>query len=231
MGLAIAVLVFVLWLGNLSYSLLYVEVSIYSINFYIHFLAQIFLYTGLFITAHDAMHGSVHKNSLINKSVGYISTFLFAGMSYKKLINNHRKHHAFSGTEDDPDYSHENQNIFYWFGLFMFRYLSLTQLIIMALIFNLLKFTSAEISVWMFWALPAILSSFQLFYFGTYIPHKQPHTEKMMPYNSRTLKKNALYAFITCYFFGYHYEHHFSPHTPWWNLYKIKNVLIEEGRV
>jgi beta-carotene ketolase (CrtW type) len=28
---------------------------------------------------------------------------------------------------------------------------------------------------------------------------------------------------LSCYFFGYHYEHHESPQTPWWKLYQIKN--------
>ncbi|RZL43682.1 MAG: fatty acid desaturase, partial [Pedobacter sp.] len=28
--------------------------------------------------------------------------------------------------------------------------------------------------------------------------------------------------FITCYFFGYHLEHHQKPATPWWQLYKSK---------
>jgi beta-carotene ketolase (CrtW type) len=27
---------------------------------------------------------------------------------------------------------------------------------------------------------------------------------------------------ISCYFFGYHFEHHESPQTPWWRLYQSK---------
>jgi len=231
MGVFIAIIIFSFWLLNLGYSLLYVTVDLYSFSFYFHFLLQIFLYTGLFITGHDAMHDSVSPNPMINKISGYLACFLFAGMSYSKLINNHRKHHAFAGTRNDPDYSEGNQNIVVWFMRFMFRYVSITQIIIMAVLFNLLKFITSETSIWIFWAAPAVLASFQLFYFGTYIPHRLPHTEKMFPYNSRTQKKNFILAFFSCYFFGYHYEHHYSPQTPWWNLYKIKNVLLKEGKV
>ena len=56
-------------------------------------------------------------------------------------------------------------------------------------------------------------------------PYLQPLYDAlhdMLPYNSRTEKKNHLYAFVTCYFFGYHSEHHRSPQTPWWKMYSLK---------
>jgi beta-carotene ketolase (CrtW type) len=45
----------------------------------------------------------------------------------------------------------------------------------------------------------------------------------MEPYKARSQKRNHLGAFFCCYFFGYHYEHHAFPETPWWRLYKKKN--------
>jgi beta-carotene ketolase (CrtW type) len=27
---------------------------------------------------------------------------------------------------------------------------------------------------------------------------------------------------LSCYFFGYHFEHHDSPGTPWWRLWRVK---------
>lgn len=229
MGVFISIIIIVLWLFNLMYSLNYVNINLTSFSIYFHFFIQIFLFTGLFITGHDAMHNAISSNRTINKVIGYISSFLFAGLSYKKLVNNHRKHHAFVGSENDPDYSIKHQNPFLWFAIFMYRYLSFTQIIIMAIIFNLLKIKFTEISIWSFWVVPAILSTFQLFYFGTYKPHKLPHTEEMQPYNSRTQRKNHLLAFISCYFFGYHYEHHYKPDKPWWKLYQVKEELINKG--
>lgn len=228
MGIIISISIIILWIANLIYSLTFVEFSFTSFRFYFHFIIQIFLFTGLFITGHDAMHNSISKNRNINKLIGYLSTFLFAGLSFKKLVDNHKKHHAYAGTVNDPDYSSKYQNPLLWFIIFFSRYISIQQILIMAILFNILKYFYNESSVFMFWVIPALLSTFQLFYFGTYIPHRLPHTENMNPYNSRTLKKNHFIAFITCYFFGYHYEHHYNQNVPWWKLYKIKEQLISE---
>ncbi len=54
------------------------------------------------------------------------------------------------------------------------------------------------------------------------MPHKYPHTNEMMPHNSRTLHKNHLWAMVSCYFFGYHWEHHQDPSVAWWQLWKTK---------
>ena len=73
----------------------------------------------------------------------------------------------------------------------------------------------------LFWILPGILSTFQLFYFGTYVPHKNGH-EHSNKHKSKTLKKNHVLAFLSCYFFGYHFEHHDAPGVPWWRLWQMK---------
>lgn len=222
MGILISSIIIFVWASHLFYILNYVEVSFNNILIYIHILFQAYLYTGLFITGHDAMHGNISQNKSVNKIFGYVSTFLFAGMSYNRLVKNHFLHHAFPGTEKDPDYNIKSQNFFIWWGTFLIRYTTVLQLITMAVLFNLLKIYFNEISIWMFWVLPAFLGTFQLFYFGTYIPHMLPHTKEMEPHKARTLKMNHFIAMITCYFFGYHHEHHDSPKTPWWQLYKKK---------
>uniref|UniRef100_A0A7V3E5U6 Fatty acid desaturase n=1 Tax=Ignavibacterium album TaxID=591197 RepID=A0A7V3E5U6_9BACT len=222
MGVIIGCLIILLWFFHLYYILNYVPVNFTSPVFYLHILIQAYLYTGLFITGHDAMHRTVSKNRFVNDWIGRIATFLFAGMSYKRLIKNHFMHHKFPGEGKDPDFNTHTQNFFLWWLIFLYRYTTLVQLIIMAITFNLLKIRFKEISVWMFWVIPAFLGTFQLFYFGTYLPHKKPHTEEMQPHNARTLRKNHLIAMLTCYFFGYHHEHHESPGTPWWKLYQLK---------
>jgi len=222
MGIIIAFIIIGIWASHLFFSLFYVNVDFTNPVFYLHVLLQGYLYTGLFITAHDAMHGTVSKNRFINKSIGSISTLLFAGLSYNKLIKNHFKHHKNPGEEADPDFYTKSQNFFIWWGTFLWRYTTITQLIIMAIVFNVLKIWFNEISIILFWIIPAFLGTFQLFFFGTYLPHKYPHTEKMQPHKARTQKRNHVWAMLSCYFFGYHYEHHESPRTPWWKLYKMK---------
>jgi len=222
MGILIALIIILLWAGHLIYSLQYVQVIFDSPFLYLHILIQAYLYTGLFITAHDAMHKTVSRTKWLNNFIGRSSTLLFAGLSYKRLLINHFKHHKYPGETNDPDFSIRSQNFFIWWGTFLFRYATVLQIITMAVAFNLLKFLFDELSIWMYWVIPAFLGTLQLFYFGTYIPHKKPHTENMKPHNARTLKKNHLWALLSCYFFGYHYEHHQSPGIPWWKLYKTK---------
>jgi beta-carotene ketolase (CrtW type) len=91
----------------------------------------------------------------------------------------------------------------------------------MAIIFNILKIWIPESNLFFFWVLPSLLSTLQLFYFGTWLPHHGEHDNK---HQSGSQHKNHLVAFLTCYFFGYHYEHHDSPGTPWWKLWQIKNL-------
>jgi beta-carotene ketolase (CrtW type) len=225
MGLIIAIVIMGLWGGHLFYILSFVEVSWANPWMYLHILIQTYFYTGLFITGHDAMHQTVSRIKWINKTVGYLSVFLFAGMSYGKLIRNHWEHHRYPGSEKDPDYYTRSQNFFVWWFMFMVRYTTIWQLLAMAVVFNVLKHLGdVEVpSLVLLWIVPAFLGTFQLFYFGTFVPHRQPHTIQMGKHRARTLRRNHLWALLSCYFFGYHREHHESPGTPWWKLYLKKN--------
>jgi beta-carotene ketolase (CrtW type) len=222
MGILIAAIVIGVWGAHLFYILSSVQVDFASPLFYFHMLLQGYLYTGLFITGHDAMHKTVSRNRKVNKFVGRLSSFLFAGLSYDRLVKNHFKHHKYPGTDQDPDFYVKSQNFFVWWAVFLYRYTTITQLIIMAVLFNVLNYFFVEINVIMFWVVPAFLGTFQLFFFGTYLPHRKPHSETMEPHKARTQKKNHLWAMLSCYFFGYHFEHHDAPHQPWWRLYKSK---------
>lgn len=221
-GVLIAITVIIAWATHLLAILVFVPVNFASPLTWFHILLQAYLFTGLFITAHDAMHATVSRNRTVNRVIGTLACFLFAGLSYKRLIKNHVDHHRYPGTEADPDYSVKSQNFFVWLFLFMVRYTTILQLIIMAVTFNILILAFPEKSVITFWVVPSLLGTAQLFYFGTYLPHRMPHTEEMKPHNSRSMKMNHLLAMVSCYFFGYHTEHHESPGTPWWQLYKLK---------
>lgn len=194
---------------------------------YIFVLIQMHLYTGLFITAHDAMHGTVSpQNRNLNNFIGQLCTLLYAVFPFKKLNEKHHKHHKFVHTANDPDY-HEGSFVT-WYYQFIKQYLSWWQIVVMAVIYNLAKIYVPEKNLLMFWVLPSLLSTLQLFYFGTYLPHKGVHQNQ---HQSKTQAKNHLWAFLSCYFFGYHYEHHDSPGTPWWKLWQIKerNITTNNG--
>ena len=187
---------------------------------YLAILIQTHLYTGLFITSHDAMHGSVSRNRKLNYSIGVLTSSLFAFNFYDRLIIKHHEHHRFVATDDDPDF-HESGKFWLWYWNFLKRYITLRQLVLMTISLQLLSFVFPMENLILFWILPSVLSTFQLFYFGTYIPHKDGHGNNNK-HKSRSLKKNHLWAFVSCYFFGYHYEHHDAPGVPWWRLWMMK---------
>ncbi len=216
-GVWISLLIIFLWNFNL-YIGLQLEINYWSPIPYLLFLLQIHLYTGLFITAHDAMHHSLApKNKKLNDTIGRICTFLYAFFSYRRLFEEHHEHHRYVHTDKDPDYY--DGSFWKWYFQFVKHYVNLWQLLGYAISFNVLKLFLPVENLLIFWIIPAILSTFQLFYFGTYIPHKGEHDNK---HHSRSQAQNHLWAFLTCYFFGYHYEHHEKPNVPWWKLWKVK---------
>lgn len=226
MGVLIALLIILAWGAHLFYLLVYLTVDPASLAFWLHLLFQTWLFTGLFITAHDAMHSTVSRHKGLNNTIGFVATQLYAGLWYPQLLKQHRLHHQHPGTGDDPDYHVGNQNFFVWWFSFMKHYLTIGQIVIMAVLFNLGLLFFTELQLIVFWIVPAVLSTFQLFYFGTYRPHRLPHENDMQPHNARTQKRNHLWALLSCYFFGYHSEHHDSPKTPWWQLYKMKDSRL-----
>ncbi len=181
-----------------------------------------YLTTGLFITAHDAMHGTVSRTKRINDFIGALATFLFGALSYRRLVRNHALHHAHPATDRDPDYFAASPRFVPWFFTFMKRYATALQVVTMAVVYNVLRIRYDDATLWLFWAGPALLASVQLFAFGTYFPHRPPHPSEAGPHRARTLRPNHGLAMITCYFFGYHREHHEGPHVPWWRLFETK---------
>ncbi|MCS6916244.1 MAG: fatty acid desaturase [Chitinophagales bacterium] len=185
-------------------------------------LLQTHLYTGIFITAHDAMHGTVAPLRWLNDGVGWVAATLFAFNYWPRLYRNHHRHHRHVGTADDPDV---HQGPFWkWYIFFLKQYITWPQVVLMALTYNGLSLLFQQVNVALFWMIPALLSTLQLFYFGTYLPHKGSFP-KANRHHSDSLRKNHLWAFLSCYFFGYHYEHHELPHVPWWQLHRVKGTL------
>lgn len=215
-GVLIALIVLAAWAFSL-YSLLRWDFSWTSPLTYLCILVQMHLYTGLFITAHDAMHGTVSPNKTLNNFIGGLCTMLYALFPFGKLYTKHHEHHRHVHSDADPDYY--EGGFLAWYINFIKTYITWWQVALMAGIFNVLKFWIAEPNLIIFWVLPSLLSTLQLFFFGTWLPHHGEHSNK---HQSRSFQKNHLMAFFSCYFFGYHYEHHDSPATPWWRLWELK---------
>lgn len=220
-GIFIAFLLISLWAGSLT-MLFLMDVSYSNPLTWLGILLQTHLFTGMFITAHDAMHGSVFPQNLkVNHFIGKICSLLFMFNSYKTLKPKHYLHHRFAGTEKDPDFHKGNPGFWRWYLDFLKEYISVKQFIFVAIIFNLLLLIVPQTNLLLFWVIPSILSTLQLFYFGTYMPHMGEHAPDNR-HKAHSQSKNHFVAFLTCYFFGYHYEHHDAPATPWWQLWRMK---------
>ncbi len=189
-----------------------------------------FLYTGLFITAHDAMHGTVApQHPRLNRAIGGLATLLYALFSFRVLLRKHHEHHARPASGEDPDY-HDgtHRSLTRWYLHFFFTYVTWKQLLGMAVLYNALKYLAGvpDANLLLFWALPAIVSTFQLFYFGTYLPHRETPEPYREPHRARSNDYGVLLSFLTCYHFGYHEEHHIHPGIPWWRLPEMRRETV-----
>ena len=182
-GIWIGLSIILLWFIVLSYNLVY-KVDYTSVWTYLLILLQTHLYTGLFITAHDAMHGTVSPQSKrINNLIGKICAFLFMFNSYKRLYPKHHEHHNHAGTEHDPDFHNGNENFWIWFLNFAKEYVTIWQMLAATVCLNLLRLVLPFENLLLYWVIPSLLSTLQLFYFGTYLPHHGTH-EADNSYNS-----------------------------------------------
>jgi beta-carotene/zeaxanthin 4-ketolase len=179
------------------------------------------LYVGLFIVAHDCMHGTLSSSPRVNRVVGTLCLLLYACFDFAQMREKHRAHHAYAGTARDPDFfAPEPRSFRAWYLKFFREYSTLRQYLgIIALSWSYILLLHVPVAnVLVFWALPAILSSLQLFAFGTYFPHRPASSPFDDHHNARSNDYPQWLSLLTCFHFGYHHEHHLAPHLPWWRL-------------
>lgn len=197
-------------------------------------LWQMFLYTGLFITAHDAMHGAVFPHApRLNHFIGATALQLYGLFKYRELLKKHWLHHRHPATALDPDFHDGNHpHLFDWYRQFMINYWSWSRMIWLTGIVGmaLVVLHISPFNLVLFWAAPSILSSLQLFYFGTFLTHREPQDGYQNQHRAQTNPLPVFWSFITCYHFGYHEEHHEFPHVPWWRLPAVHQQRSPEAQ-
>lgn len=186
-----------------------------------------FGYTGLFITAHDAMHGSVApRHPRLNHAIGALAVWLYASFSYSSLQRAHANHHSHPAEPTaDPDFHDGAQDgPLAWYLGFMGRYATARQLVSQGVVlFALFAGLGVPLDrILVFWVLPALLSSLQLFWFGTYLPHRGQDEAPTSPHRARSSSSPRWLSFLACYHFDYHHEHHEHPQVPWWGLPAVR---------
>ena len=185
-------------------------------------LIQTWLSTGLFIVAHDCMHGALAPGRPArNRAIGRLALMIYAGLDFDRMLPAHFAHHRHVGTAADPDFhAAAPRALVPWFISFFGNYYSHIQLVritVAACVYSVLGATLVNIAV--FWAVPAILALLQLFVFGTFLPHRHHDGGFVDRHRSRSIGPGGLVSLLGCFHFGgYHHEHHASPQTPWWRL-------------
>lgn len=187
------------------------------------------LQTGLFIVAHDAMHRLLCPGRVrLNDSLGAFTLMLYAGLPYQACCRQHWRHHNHPATAQDPDFPlSQSCDALAWYSQFLARYLSPRQMTTLLAAWGLLVLITiagarvsasvAILRVLLFTTLPLLLSSLQLFVFGTYLPHRvQRHPER----NTQPLSLDLppWLSLLACFHFGYHREHHDNPSLSWYEL-------------
>lgn len=184
-------------------------------------LVQAWLATGLFIVAHDAMHGSLAPAwPRMQDRTGQAALMIYAGLDYRLLKRKHFDHHKYVGSVRDPDFNAADPHRFGpWIARFVRSYYTHAQLLrISAVVLLYLLLGAGLLNIALFWAAPALLALGQLFFFGTYLPHRhgRPFADR---HNARSTPLPDALSFLTCFHFGgYHHEHHIHPGEPWWRL-------------
>jgi beta-carotene/zeaxanthin 4-ketolase len=222
-GVALALLIMTAWLAVHVAGIFFLD-ALPAWRSLLLVIVQTWLSVGLYIVAHDAIHGSLwptHRNG--NDLIGRIAVWLYAGFAFAPLASKHRFHHAHPGSAEDPDFAPETPGqILPWYGRFMRTYLTGGQAMVMLLRVAVYIALGARLeNIVLFFALPGLLSSFQLFYFGTYLPHRHPaHAPPSFAdhHNARSNEFGYAGSLLSCFHFGYHHEHHLHPSAPWWRL-------------
>ncbi|SNT24798.1 beta-carotene ketolase (CrtW type) [Noviherbaspirillum humi] len=186
---------------------------------------QTWLSVGLYIVAHDAMHGSLcPARRDLGDAVGTLALALYACFSFRRLLPKHHAHHRNPGSADDPDFAPASPSrAAAWYGRFLATYVSRREVLLMLARVGIYLLLGAQLeNIVLFFALPGILSSIQLFYFGTFLPHRHQsgYQGSRFPdrHRSRSNDYGYLMSLLTCFHFGYHHEHHLEPGMPWWRL-------------
>ena len=175
-GLALGGLVFGAWSGLHIWSVFFLDIGRAPLWLTVSLVLLLcWLSVGLFIVAHDAMHGSLAPGRpALGRATGRLCLFVYAGFSYDRLLPKHMAHHRHAGTAEDPDFhAPAPRSVSRWYAAFFRQYFGARELAMISAIIAVYLFLlgARYENLLLFWALPSILSSMQLFFFGTYLPH------------------------------------------------------------
>ena len=228
-GVLLAALILLLWMGSLAILLLVNPGQLGLLLVVAAVLLRTLLHTGLFIVAHDAMHGLLlARQPLWNDRLGALALLLYAGLPYGRCRHNHHLHHQRPASATDPDFHGDRRGgAIGWYVHFMAGYLSPPQMGALLGSWTLLAlpviglrhgdWRTGVVQILLGCTLPLLLSSLQLFVVGTYLPHRNQRGPEWAA-EPTSLAWPAWLSLLACYHFGYHREHHQHPSLAWFQL-------------
>jgi beta-carotene ketolase (CrtW type) len=234
-GLTLAALIVGGWLGIHGEAMFVFELTWANLPIAIVIaLVQCWLSVGVFIVCHDAMHGTlIPGQDKLSAGIAGVLLFLYAGFRWRVLREAHLTHHKMPGRAGDPDFDEDHPGQFLpWFLTFFKRYFGWQSLLFVQAVVAIywLVIGIPMVQIVLLYGAPALLSSLQLFYFGTFRPHHlQAGKPFMDAHNARSNDFGPLASLFTCFHFGYHLEHHRRPDVPWWALPAAKRAGIGKG--
>ena len=229
-GLSLAAAIVAVWLAIHITGIFFWQWSLATVPIaVVMVVVQTWLSTGLFIVAHDSMHGALAPGyPRLNRLTGATCLSLYACLSYATLLPQHYLHHRHAGTAGDPDFHGGDPSLLGWFRQFFRTYYSHGQIVritLVALVYTLVLGAPLG-NIVVFWAVPALGAVLQLFVFGTWLPHRERDEPFADHHHAHSAKIPPLLSLLTCFHFGgYHHEHHLSPGTPWWGLPARRRAL------
>ncbi|SDX30761.1 fatty acid desaturase [Paracoccus sanguinis] len=220
-SVALAVAIVAAWLGLHVHAVWFLDAPAHPVRAALCLIGLTWLSVGLFIVAHDAMHGAILPGRpRLNAAIGRLALTLYAGFSWPKLMRHHMAHHRAPGSADDPDFGHGHRGIVAWYADFVRTYFGWREVFVLggAVILYALILGPRWPYV-AFWAVPSLMASVQLFVFGTFLPHRLEAGPFADRHNAASTRLAVPLSLLTCYHFGgYHHEHHLHPGVPWWAL-------------
>ena len=231
-GLALALVIAGSWLGIHAYAMFVFELTWSNWPLALVMAAvQCWLSVGVFIVCHDAMHGTlVPGRPKLNGAIGTVLLALYAGFAWERLRDAHHTHHRLAGHPGDPDFDEDHPDDFWrWYATFFKRYFGWRSILFVHTVVGIywLVIGVPMAQIVLLYGLPALGSSLQLFYFGTFRPHRHLPGAPAQSlaasrfhdhHNTRSEDFGTLASLATCFHFGYHLEHHRRPDVPWWAL-------------
>ena len=234
-GLVISGAIAAAWLISLIFLLSHGATTGSTVEITVWILLRTFLHTGLFVIAHDAIHGNVSpQHPAKNRWVGQLALALYGFLPYQTCCKLHWQHHAYPAQTRDPDFYPRPSGWLGWYFVrwyynFISNYLTgfnagwIVMGVCLTISALFLVANVAMSAIVLFWLVPWILSSLQLFIFGVFLPH-YTNDSNQTSHQPRSYYYPIIFSLLACYHFSYHREHHTYPHVPW---YQLPNILLD----